>query len=431
MNDLAFNRWLLHTSREWDAIRDILRRTHIPSLDQDHKQLARYTLDLNLILEKIQKKEITVQVLEEERVTLTHFLQYTEEHFQREESIMNLYNLPQLKSQEIDHEQALDYIKGVVHNLQRGKIIFTQDLKNELLDWIIHHTNHQDYEALHLRNFKHHFQTAKTLEDLKLFINYTGVPTLDKEIVFFLTNVLSIVDENLNTDGLKKKLSDSLRHFNSLTLKTKTQYSIHDIREDKYQDKLFDQYFLKSLNEDPSKRRGEIIYRSLVFIAREIQSDFDLVSWAPKYLEGVNDFENMTPLIKHTGISEIDQSLEDILIKCFESYQLYQNKNKSRAMNSVSQVMMLINKHLITTDKYAKKNGIVIKKYHTENLKRLRKYLDKVFLHVLESRLEFTISLRNKILFHCISQNNFHDYSTLVERPLEILEQSTGKPDAL
>lgn len=421
MNELAFNRWLLHTSRDWDDIKDIVKKTYIPIIDQDHKQLARYALDLNLILEKIQRKEISLKVLKEEKKTLKQFLEYTEEHFRREERIIKYFMLGNMEEQQEDHQKTIDQIKEVASNLEKGKIIFTQDQKTELLENVIEHTNGLDAATLKIESFSFIFEKMKSFNQLKLFINLSGIPFIDDKIINFFSLSLELLSSE-NKDVAVKKIEEEINSIitetNEYILNNKFLPSTLKLRN-----KVFDQLDVSSVGY-----KSRILCRLIYFVAIEIAKPLDLSQWLPQYLQDCQSFDDIKALIRIIGYEEIDHSFEQVIRITFQSFDEYINKDvdMQTAKSTITKLALQLNQHFITTEKTAKQNGLIFEKYHSENFKRLRMYLDKAFIHLLEDRLEYSINLRNKILYHCLSQNNFHDYATFVFQPMDFLIEETA-----
>jgi hemerythrin-like metal-binding protein len=422
MNEIAFNRWLLHTSRDWDDIKDIVEKTYIPAIDRDHRQLARYALDLNLIVEKIQRKEITLSILKEEKKTLKQFLNYAKEHFDREEKVFKAFGLLGIEAQEKDHEQTIEKIEELLVNLEKGKIIFTQDNKTELLEWIIEHTNGHDVKMMRLAAFVNYFNGVSEFEDVVFFVNYSGFPQIDKAQEEFF----KVLIKKLN--GSEKDIvQDVLVAYNDFlkcVLDVDEKYGLSLAHKLEKRFRTF-QPFSNVKAKNP-KSKGILISEFLTFISKEVISEIEISNWLPRKLEDYNSFEDLFSFIRPTSRPEVDISFEKLIRLTFESYEASLGDDKTAFKNKVTELALLVNQHFILIEKTSKDSVKEFAKYYTENFKRLRIYLDKAFLHILSDRLEYSISLRNKILFQCVYQNNLNDYVNFKFQPLDMISKEAA-----
>lgn len=418
MNEMAFNRWLLHTSRDWDDIKDVIKKTYIPVIDNDHKQLARYALDLNLIFEKIQKKEITLSVLKEEKKTLKQFQQYAKEHFSREEKLISYFLLGDFDEQSDEHQRTLGKLEELVQNLEKGKIIFTQDNKTELLEWIIEHTNGLDSKTFNINSFEFFFNKMKSFDQMKLFLNFTGIPEVDFAIEEFFGQLVTLLDGE--RESVEREVLVQYNKLIKVILAQNEERNLNLKGELVAQFETFRPF--QGIDLKSKYIKGKVLTRFLKFNAKEVCERLEISQWLPLRLINVKKYDEISSLIKMTEVDEIDESLRKLLVLTFESFDIYSSGDAVKSKAKISELAISINQHFINIEKSSKNAAASFKKYYTENFKRLRIYLDKAFLHILNDRLEYSISLRNKIIFHCLYQNNFNDYAAFKLRALSLLD---------
>ncbi|HYH22151.1 MAG TPA: bacteriohemerythrin [Azospirillum sp.] len=110
-----------------------------PSIDEDHKHLIEYLNQLDECL--------TARVYLPTRVakTLMKLLEYTKEHFAREEKIMEVVHYPKLEDHKRQHREAVRAISALSETFARdpthanGEKIYTFTA-----DWLVHHIIMQD-----------------------------------------------------------------------------------------------------------------------------------------------------------------------------------------------------------------------------------------------------------------------------------------------
>jgi hemerythrin len=132
-----------------DEIEPLLRLTGIGTIDFDHLQVMKKTFELhkriqlgikdNLLHTSETKTEI-VQMLED-------IYSLAEDHFHREELIMNKNKLTDYKSHTYEHNNILQKIKEMKTNYTTGRLYASKNIKTVILDWWIHHTNNNDYRT--------------------------------------------------------------------------------------------------------------------------------------------------------------------------------------------------------------------------------------------------------------------------------------------
>jgi len=106
--------------------------TGIVALDKEHQELVR---QINLLCDAIRDKRGD-ELLDE---TLTALVDYTEEHFQHEEKLMQEYGFPGLAAHQQIHQQLRDTVREMKQKHAAGTEGLAQELYKFLRGWLIGH----------------------------------------------------------------------------------------------------------------------------------------------------------------------------------------------------------------------------------------------------------------------------------------------------
>jgi len=110
-----------------------------PSIDEDHKHLIEYLNELDAALNSRSFMPVRVAKI------LMKLLEYTQQHFAREEKIMQAVHYPKFEEHVRQHHEA-------VRTLSELSAVFTRDPTHQnaeriytfTADWLVHHIIMQD-----------------------------------------------------------------------------------------------------------------------------------------------------------------------------------------------------------------------------------------------------------------------------------------------
>jgi len=111
--------------------------TNIDEIDDDHKELFKKANQLYEAIHLNEKRS----VLEE---TLDFLIRYTEEHFSREEQLMEKYNFPETEAHKEMHQRLMDEVLEIKKSYRVREIEMDREFVNFLKDWIINHILTED-----------------------------------------------------------------------------------------------------------------------------------------------------------------------------------------------------------------------------------------------------------------------------------------------
>lgn len=158
--DFAYRNWvyqLIECAQKVEDVLEVLRKTGIEKVDNDHIALMSKTFDLYSLIQK--SEQVTGEGAERDNLKkqVTAALDQTYElaaaHFTMEESLMELREMNDLRSHRAEHKEILKKISSMRENYVKSRLYLSANLKIMLLEWWIEHTNSTDYRTF-VQNWK-------------------------------------------------------------------------------------------------------------------------------------------------------------------------------------------------------------------------------------------------------------------------------------
>lgn len=125
----------------WDETLDV----GVAVFNEDHRRLVGYINDLHGgIVSGIGISQMTY--------VLDGLIDYTKEHFRREEELMAAHDYPGLKGHRREHYELMKQVGDFKSRLNEGKASFSLELMSFLKDWLVNHIKGTDmnYRAFFL-----------------------------------------------------------------------------------------------------------------------------------------------------------------------------------------------------------------------------------------------------------------------------------------
>lgn len=146
-NEQAWKRWLLQSARTWDDVAMIVQPINIKEIDDDHRKFTRYALDLNLIIKAYNNRDVSFKHLHYGEDIFEKLLEYADQHFQREEKLMQEMESRMLKMHQAQHAVFIQMVEKYYADFMRGRLQMVSGLKLSILDWWVNHINVVDYQT--------------------------------------------------------------------------------------------------------------------------------------------------------------------------------------------------------------------------------------------------------------------------------------------
>jgi len=329
MNDEKWVAWAIQTSRKWADVEDILKYTNIDFIDNDHRILIEYALDLNRVITKAQTS-FTMDLIHETKDVLNRFYEYAVDHFHREEIFMEFYMLPNVEAHKHEHNRILSILRRALDDFESGKVKVSVKLKMQVMDWLIKHVNIIDYNFFDINNWSNNLVNASHLDEIKPIIHLTGVGDIDHQhmtLTGMAIDLIHEVEKVLSDDEIIKCFDDFINyakyHF-EYEHQFMMKYSIAEM-----QDHLKEHdYFINKLTEykhealEKKMDLNSVKRWTLTWWIKHInlidRKYFSFKSWASDVIEKAHTMDEVRDVLRLTGIEEVDQdhlALMEIIIK--------------------------------------------------------------------------------------------------------------------
>ncbi len=111
--------------------------THIKEMDAHHRELFQTANRLYEEIHSGRKKSVLAE-------TLNFLIQYTRDHFSKEEKLMEDYDFAEYEAHAKQHERLIFEVQELKSKYDAGEIQMDMSIVNFLKDWIIHHILTED-----------------------------------------------------------------------------------------------------------------------------------------------------------------------------------------------------------------------------------------------------------------------------------------------
>lgn len=285
INDANWTRWVMQTARSWSDISDIINKTGVDSIDNDHKQMTEVVLEINNLIDIYESGEIDLKSIKEQGHILQTLYSFASRHFDREIQIIEKYNLPGLETQKTQHKLFLEMLTGFIDDFNEGRLAVSLNLKNAVLEWWVRHINTIDTNTFSRENWTQAaINSARSWDDVVEIIRPMGNELLDLEHREMTEIALGLL-QYIEADEVDFKAVDQVfvdlmqcaeRHFRHEEGFLKN-YALPDLKEQENQHR----HFLDMLEE----------YRSSVQsgarkVDRELQSS--ILNWWVNHINVVD-----------------------------------------------------------------------------------------------------------------------------------------------
>ncbi|MBF0205272.1 MAG: hypothetical protein HQK53_00130 [Oligoflexia bacterium] len=446
-------RWVLQTSKTPADISSVLKLCMVESVNNDHRQLITYALELNNMIDNIRNGAIDIEVIKNGSRLIENFLNYTHEHFSREEQLIQKFNLPFYDKQIEQHQLIIEKLENLLTNFKSGRLAFTQKLKLMLLEWVIIHVISTDMETFKLEHFNYFILNAHSWSDFNDIIRRVGISEIDDQHQVITKQSLKILQMNkdraITIDSLD--LLDSFVNEVALLKKLLHEHFI-------YEEKLIKNYnipnlekqsnnhkqFLTTINslevaiKESNKLEGIEKFRQFIItwwinhINNVDYATFSIASWAPRILESAQNIEEIKWILKITGIPEIDTDHLYFVENCIKLTQLIQADPET----ALSKIVPLFQEMVEYAIAHFAREEVIMKKENIPNVHNHIQEHQRISKFLLKKNSEFESGfialasihhLKAVILEQWFNHTNIVDYRTFVEERYAINNEEITK----
>jgi hemerythrin-like metal-binding protein len=430
MDKKALQHWIIQTSKTWSDIYNIVNQTGVAPIDRDHKQLAEYILQLNIVIYNTNGYYNSDNFYEINKI-LEQFISYTEYHFKREENFIKEFKIDGLKEQQEEHIYIINKLQDIINHYKIGRLSSIFELRLELLNNIIEHINTTDKTTFSANNMLNPILSISEWENIKKFIRTIHVPFIDKDHMHLTKLILKTAQEldktNKNSFSAAETLMNELldfakQHFQreeELMIKySNSEYNKHKILHTEFLEKIENATTIvkKKKNLDSKKFKETLLKWWINHINIEDYSTFTENPWLEQFYNSAENVEEIYWMISPTGIEIIDEDHKHFLGLIFELNKYLEN-------NRVNNNLLEIKEDLNRLKEYAARHFSHEEKLMAGKDPNLVIQHIKEHIYILEKLESWNITdnndaifistnLKNTLLDWWISHTNGTDYLT-------------------
>jgi|GEM_PF-5558824 len=342
-----WTRWIIQTSRSMDDLSDLIKKTGIDSVDEDHDVMIQAVLKFNDLLDHIDAEGLSMGIIEELQKLLKDFHCHAEQHFLQEERIIAKYEIDGLAQHKAQHQLFLKHLKQYSHSILSGKFQILHGLKLFILEWWIDHINNMDFKTFCSGNWSTTIlKEARVWEDVCELIRKMRVEVIDKghkKLTKYILEICRLVEQQnagqiAETDPLFEKTLQKMRDFAEQHFIREEQiiakYKLKNLEDQQYNHQFllacFDAYI-----EDLQEKRlvlDESFKSTLLELWISHINDVDYQTfctdnWIEHIVAQAKEWEDLSELICHVGVEIVDQQHQQIteyLLEMNEFIDYYQ-----------------------------------------------------------------------------------------------------------
>ncbi|MBF0146567.1 MAG: hemerythrin family protein [Magnetococcales bacterium] len=436
MNEEIWTRWVIQTARSWPDIANVVKQTGIESIDQEHRGLIESALDLNRLIELFESNEISLDILKKEAVFLERLREVTDTHFQHEEQLIGCYQLRNLSRQQAQHRQFITVLDTFIQDFNAGRMWVSLNLKMSVLEWVVNHINQVDYDTFCVDAWMPRvLESALTWDELEALIKPTGLHRLDEEHKDLVVLTLEL---NRWIDAPHDRYDQTLLPI----LERISSYAVHHFQHeegfiarqglptgaDQHQNHLQFMELLESLRRQvrtgspvpPRRIKQEILNWWVNHINLLDYNTFRLDAWVGGHLGASSSWENLSELVKTTGVDQLDQEHQDLILLTLEANDIVEAFQKGRLSPGMKERALEILNHLKEYSlHHFEGEEAMIQRHGIPGLERQQRahryfldFMDDLIRDISSGRMVFSARVKTRIISWWTGHINTVDFQT-------------------
>ncbi|MBB5022493.1 hemerythrin domain-containing protein [Desulfurispira natronophila] len=336
MSELHWTRWLLQTARTWDDIKDAFSSMRVDMLDDDHRRLTEFTLELNTLIDLLERDGFNLVYIDRQRELLTHIYNFAEAHFEREERIIEKFAIPGAQTQQEQHEKFLSALQSDIDAFNSGKLTVGETLKNSILQSWANHVNYIDATTFRDGEWvEQAIHKAQQWDDIAELYCSTGLDEIDHQHRELVSAGLELKREIIQGKSPDFPMPEGEYIANKLAALLEMAQMHFTYEEDLIQGlniSGFDEHMsqhqslavkLTSMVSEAKVTDSEevlsAIHSILMYWRSHInQEDYDLFQlsrWIERLIGSASSWDQVAPVIRSTGVDAIDDQHKHVTIE--------------------------------------------------------------------------------------------------------------------
>jgi hemerythrin-like metal-binding protein len=328
-----WDHWVMQTARHYGDLSSIILETGFESIDDDHRKMIGQALEINRLMEDLDHHNFNLEIVYQLGELCNRLRQTTQEHFEREEGIMQDLQLSGRTGHTEAHQLILKRLDDMIADLSEGKLTVTFNLKRAILDWVVVHINEEDASTFTPHNLLPVLELSDPPKDLSGIFPKCSIPVLDSlhGIVHRFCTGLSVEQSDLNTchDAFVQccELEDHL--LENFPINTNPKHEKVHVKLGKLWAKVI------SATELPERLALLKQWRNLWFLHHHDfhVKDFSVIRWSIPIFEKVKKPLQLQALIPDLGLEELDQGRffsHRLLIKFYQQFSQLESDDSNK-----------------------------------------------------------------------------------------------------
>ncbi|MES9884814.1 MAG: hemerythrin domain-containing protein [Sedimenticola sp.] len=434
MDQTKLNRWVMQTATRWEDLTAIVNDTEIEKIDQEHRHIIRYILDMETISTSAAGSAYDFNQLKSQILLIEQLLVEVTQHFSTEEYFIDKYQLPGKNEQINQHESILTKINSISGDFNEGIVSTFGTMKMVLLDEMINHINKYDTETFKLENFTPALTNAREWKDVSEIIKTTGIPFVDDEHKQLTRQMIGLrlylveVNYEIQTEQQKNKLLSLIDEFYAYT-KSHFDHEIHFLEAHQLpidsQSAAHDEFSGKVLDKINRITSGAfdgmddfVNYMFNWWIHHINGTDYTEFHYM-RIIEAVFDnnirMDDLEWLVRKTGIDEVDDGRLKIFNSILQLSSLEDNDSKGTDIEDIlSNLCQCVELHFNSENKFMVDKNIKGYKLHKESHRKLLLNISEATSHIVSGRSKISPSFVKRLMLLFVGHTNSDDYETFV-----------------
>lgn len=428
-HEAAWLHWAMGSARSWRDISSLVPETGIDIVDSDHRILLEFAVNLNLLAEDA-ALGFSEELLERQRALLHALQEYTKYHFEREESLIQEIGARNLDLQRTEHAQIMQSLDEISHDFASGRLSVSSELRRSIFAWIVDHISNSDIETFRLANLEGALSKACSWFDVRGIFRSTGVDSLDSQHRSLVNGILDL------STALREKSDIKVlgAKYESLSKITHDHFAFEEAFMEKYgieglqEQKSLHAAFLERLHgfsADLAESSGKtidaeaIIHELMTWLVEHVNgqdySDFRRRAWLIPVFE-TRTAEDLTPLIRRTGIAEVDSAHQEFIGKATafgDSVARYKGGTTDVMTRQFDDLIAFAERHFQDEEGRFPKSASLINQKHRNEHSAILQALNAYKLNFAEGRIGAATASRSILLKWWINHTNATDIETL------------------
>lgn len=184
-------------SQTWNDLKDIVRPTGIPFIDDAHIYISTAILTISSMLDQMINRPITKDDKARINTEFSELLNFADKHFSRENKFLKSYDLPGQNLQKTLHDLFVVMLIEKRDEILNSTEINENTIKTSLLKWWINHTNRVDQSHFKFSQLsKYLLEKVESSKEISWMIRKTGIKSIDSEHIQMVDLVLKTANSS-------------------------------------------------------------------------------------------------------------------------------------------------------------------------------------------------------------------------------------------